>query len=263
MQMNTGICPLATVAVREKPSHKSEMINQLLFGDSLRILDRFDSWYLIESTGDHYQGWVDKDQILTLPKDEFEALNGAEPVYLHNNCCKAKLNGTNLMLSAGSSLPFYQNNRFKIGMSEGELPEDCAVISGKQTADSVIGSAMQYLGTPYLWGGRSAFGLDCSGFTQIVFKINGYQLPRDSSQQSGMGENIDFVHEAFPGDLVFFENEEQQIVHVGILLNENQIIHASGQVRIDTIDHEGIFNKEKQKYTHKLRLIKRILTKEN
>ncbi|MBN2614933.1 MAG: C40 family peptidase [Bacteroidales bacterium] len=263
MEMNTGICGLSLVAVREKPSHKSEMINQLLFGDVFLILNRFDTWLLIESADDHYQGWVEENQVELIDKSDFESIQSEEAVYTEHLCCRVRIGETNQWLSAGSRLPHYHKDHFKIGEKVGTLAKECAVITGIRDTTSLIISAKKYLGTPYLWGGRSSSGLDCSGFTQIVFKMNGYQLPRDSSQQAKVGDNIDFIHEALPGDLVFFENEEQQIAHVGILMKENQIIHASGQVRIDPIDHEGIFNKEKKKYTHKLRLIKRILSEEN
>jgi cell wall-associated NlpC family hydrolase len=124
--------------------------------------------------------------------------------------------------------------------------------------NDLIETALKYLGSPYLWGGRSPFGIDCSGLSQMVYKINGIQIPRDANKQAEIGETIDFINEAIEGDLVFFDNEEGNIIHVGIYLGKSKIIHASGKVRIDTIDHQGIFNTETQKYSHKLRIIKRI-----
>ena len=120
-------------------------------------------------------------------------------------------------------------------------------------------NAMMYINAPYLWGGRSPFGIDCSGFTQLVYKIAGKKLPRDAYQQAEIGQTLSFVEEAQSGDLAFFDNEEGSIVHVGILLQDNEIIHASGKVRIDKIDHQGIFNVDTKRYSHKLRLIKKIL----
>jgi cell wall-associated NlpC family hydrolase len=110
-----------------------------------------------------------------------------------------------------------------------------------------------------LWGGKSPFGIDCSGFTQVVYKLNGYKLPRDANQQVNLGEPLSFVEEAEAGDLAFFDNEEGRIVHVGILLNNQSIIHASGYVRVDKFDHYGIFNQDTGKYSHTLRVIKRLL----
>jgi len=118
---------------------------------------------------------------------------------------------------------------------------------------------MMYLNAPYLWGGRSPFGIDCSGFTQVIYKLNGFKLPRDASQQATIGETLSFIEESESGDLAFFDNEEGNIIHVGIMLENNNIIHASGKVRIDKIDHQGIFNSETNTYSHRLRLIKKIL----
>jgi cell wall-associated NlpC family hydrolase len=115
------------------------------------------------------------------------------------------------------------------------------------------------LNAPYLWGGKTPFGIDCSGFTQMVYKLNGYHLSRDASQQATQGEALSFIEESEPGDLAFFDNEEGNIIHVGIIMENNYIIHASGKVRVDRLDHLGIFNPETQKHTHKLRVIKKII----
>ena len=120
-------------------------------------------------------------------------------------------------------------------------------------------TAKEFLNAPYLWGGKSFFGVDCSGFTQLVYKVNNVKLPRDAYQQAEVGEALSFVEESQPGDLAFFENAEGRIIHVGIMLDDQKIIHASGKVRIDTLDSTGIFNQEMNKHTHKLRFVKSIL----
>jgi cell wall-associated NlpC family hydrolase len=138
---------------------------------------------------------------------------------------------------------------------------DGQVVKGleKGSVKNILSTAYLFLNAPYLWGGKSPFGIDCSGFTQITYKINGYKLPRDANQQVELGEPLSFVEEAEAGDLAFFDNEEGKIVHVGILLDNQQIIHASGCVKIDKFDHYGIFSSDTKKYSHTLRVIKRIL----
>ena len=116
-----------------------------------------------------------------------------------------------------------------------------------------------YLNSPYLWGGRSPFGIDCSGFTQMVFKLNGIKLPRDAYEQAEIGKTLNFIEETQKGDLAFFDNEEGKIIHTGIIIDKNKIIHSSGKVRIDNLDHYGIFNAETGKYSHNLRLIKKVV----
>ncbi len=258
--MNKGICILPMVPVREKPSDKSQMINQLLFGDVVQIKDRYKSWLFTEISHDNYVGWIDEKQINIPPSAFFEEMENEEPVFLTDKYADALgKNGTELSLVMGSRLPGFDKNTFHIADSEYKLPENISVLQGKQTREVVIKTAKKHLGAPYLWGGRSYFGNDCSGFTQIVYRICGYNLLRDASQQAEQGTLVSFIVEAKPGDLAFFENEEGTIVHVGMMLNSHQIIHSSGQVRIDTIDHEGIFNEAAKKYTHKLRFIKRLL----
>ena len=132
-------------------------------------------------------------------------------------------------------------------------------MNGIQDKNNIIKTAFLYMNAPYLWGGKTPLGIDCSGFTQMVYRINGYKLLRDASQQAAQGEALSFIEESEPGDLAFFDDEEGKIVHVGIILKENYIIHAHGKVRIDRLDHSGIYNVEKRKHTHKLRVIKKIV----
>ena len=134
-----------------------------------------------------------------------------------------------------------------------------AVVKGKRKKKELVATALMYLNTPYLWGGKTPFGIDCSGFTQMVYRLNGYKLFRDASQQSTQGEALSFIEESEPGDLAFFDNNEGQIVHVGLIMQDNYIIHAHGKVRIDRLDHTGIYNVDQKTHTHKLRVIKKVI----
>ena len=133
------------------------------------------------------------------------------------------------------------------------------ITEGLKDKSQLLKTAFSYLNAPYLWGGKTPFGIDCSGFTQMVYKLNGYRILRDASQQATQGEALSFIEESEPGDLAFFDNSEGHITHVGIIMPNNYIIHAHGKVRIDRLDHSGIYNEEKRQHTHKLRVIKKII----
>ncbi len=254
-----AICEQSLVAVRKQPSDQSEMINQLLFGDLLAVTDNKNSWCLIITKHDGYEGWVDIKQITIIDKIQFDELARVEPVFLSDiSATFTSTEGKMKHIVIGSKLPYFKNNSFLI--SDGKYMLD----GGGQTSiankpPNIIENAMKFIGAPYLWGGRSPFGIDCSGLSQIVFGMSGIKLKRDASLQVEIGETINFMNEAVAGDLAFFDNEEGIITHVGIIVDNKQIIHASGEVRIDSIDHNGIYNKQQKKYTHKLRIIKRIV----
>lgn len=257
--MNYGICEQAVVPVRIQPGDQQEMCNQLLFGDLVVIKGQVKDWLLVDTFDDQYEGWVDLKQISIIENEMFNELIVSERNFV-TSLSSEIMDGKNprLVLTRGAHLPFYSDGFFFTGKTK--YPFSGTVISSKNGFDAnrLIELAKTYLGSPYLWGGRSPFGIDCSGLVQVVFKMFGLFLPRDASQQVQHGETINFIHEAKTGDLAFFGNEEGAIIHVGILADSSQIIHASGKVRLDTIDHQGIFNTETKKYTHQLRVIKRL-----
>jgi gamma-D-glutamyl-L-lysine dipeptidyl-peptidase len=269
--MEFGICLQTVIPVRSEPSHKSEMVTQVLFGELFRILLIENDWARVRLTYDDYEGWVNLSQIQLLSEKEFLHLFNAEAavtldlVQLISN----QTRNTIAPLIIGSSLPGFVNGDFTILNDHYYYDGTVAEISPFDTVSTlkdhlkakhtIISDAMLYMNAPYLWGGRTPFGIDCSGLVQMVFKIKKIKLLRDASQQATHGEPLNFVSEAEPGDLAFFDDEEGNITHVGIMVDKSRIIHASGKVRMDTIDHEGIYNVEEQRYTHKLRLLKRIV----
>ena len=257
--MNFGICALSVVPVRSSASDKSEMVSQLLFGEMVEILEKKGTWAKVRCSWDNYIGWIDIKQVKIITPSEFKS-------YSENHSCSLELiqpaisDDYYLPIALGSNLPNYDGLRFSFnGSSFTFSGQVITPVEIEAQADLVLKIARRYLFAPYLWGGRSPLGIDCSGFTQVVFKMVGKNLPRDAYEQVEQGDLVDFIEESQDGDLAFFENRKGKISHVGILLPEGQIIHASGQVRIDKIDHYGIFNTEKEKYTHRLRVIKRIL----
>lgn len=251
-----GICNLAIVPVRSEPSDRSEIVTQLLFGEHLKILERQNQWARIKIQFDDYEGWVDSKQYQVISEANYNQLS-KEAIILNADLIDYITSSDNLLLPIplGASLSFLNNNEINTSNFDFEGTKT----SGLKPKSALINTAFMYLNAPYLWGGKTPFGIDCSGFTQMVYKLNGYKIHRDASQQALEGEPLSFIEESEAGDLAFFDNEEGNIIHVGIIMDNNYIIHASGKVRIDRLDHLGIYNPELNKHTHKLRVIKKII----
>lgn len=257
--MSFGICSLSIIPCRKEPSSTSEMVTQLLFGETYTIIEEGEDWIQITTNYDNYPCWINVKQHTRITDSEFKTLNAtvlsSELVQVINQSD----NNSVFPITIGATLPNFKNGTLKIGDSFFAFEGQTNDVTIKKSIKEIKETAYLFLNAPYLWGGRSPFGIDCSGFTQLVYKLNGYQLPRDASQQVELGEALSFVEEAEAGDLAFFDNEEGNIVHVGIILENQQIIHASGCVRIDKFDHYGIFHSENKKYSHMLRVIKKVI----
>jgi hypothetical protein len=244
---------LSVIPVRLEPVDLSEMVSQVLFGEHFEIIESDRQWRKIRLAFDAYCGWIDFKQLQPISEEQFNKLENSNLI-LSNDLVSlsAKDNGNYVAILQGSCLNF-------INFYEPNFVFDGSFISTIQPKSAIIETAYAYLGAPYLWGGKTIFGIDCSGFTQMVYKLCGYKLLRDASQQASQGESLSFIEESEPGDLAFFDNEDGKIIHVGIMLQDNYIIHASGEVRIDRLDHLGIYNVKTRKHTHKLRVIKKII----
>lgn len=255
--MAFGICNLSIVPVRAEASDKSEMVTQLLFGESFEITKKRGNWLHISCDYDQYKGWIDEKQYLPLSDESHADLLNVKSAVVSDLLMIAEpedpMQAVTVML--GSSLPLFKDGFFQLGDQRLEFSGNIAEPSDSR--EMLMQYALMYLNTPYLWGGRSPFGIDCSGFVQVVFKLLGKALPRDARDQALLGETLSFIEECLPGDLAFFDNDEGAIVHVGIIMPDHQIIHASGKVRMDKIDQQGIFNTETGKHTHKLRVLRR------
>ena len=255
-----GICRLSIVPVRYIASDISEMVTQLLFGDHYEIIaiSEDTKWLNIRIHFDGYKGWIDAKQHTYITQEYYNQINNSNYKISLDLSSSIFHNKNHINVLLGSVLPISTNELFKM---EEQLAfnGEAKSLSEKQEYDFLKTVALKYNNAPYLWGGKTPFGIDCSGFTQQVFRICGYPLLRDASQQAEQGREIKLVKESIPGDLAFFANTEDKITHVGIILEENTIIHASGKVRTDTLEKEGIYNEEVRKNTHQLKSIRRIL----
>lgn len=254
------VCRVAVAPLRKEPSDRSEITSQLLFGDRVKLLEKTEKWCLIITHHDNYEGWMDYKQLQQITAVQFIEEQGYQYVTPHqlDNTLIAN-NGTKYYLTPGSTLPYYEDGFCYIGDQKFEVTSTPFIPHKDGFKLNVEQTAKFFENTSYLWGGRTFFGIDCSGFVQTVYKLNGIQLKRDASQQAEQGELVDFLTSAQLGDLAFFDNEEGKITHVGLMLSNDTIIHSAGKVRIDPIDHQGIYNSELGRYTHKLRIIKRFV----
>lgn len=251
-----GICNLANIPLRAEASDRSEIVSQVLFGEAFIILEKNKNWVKIKLQYDDYEGWIDAKQFQEISENSFNQLAN-NPIVLNSDLVEyvTTSNGMLMPIPLGSSLSFLDDTV----INKEQFSFEGLKISGVKPKSNLINTAFMYLNAPYLWGGKTPFGIDCSGFTQMVYKLNGYKILRDASQQATQGEPLSFIEESEPGDLAFFDNEEGNIIHVGIIMDNNYIIHASGKVRIDRLDHLGIFNADDNRHTHKLRVIKKII----
>ena len=251
------VCIVPVCPMRATASHRSEQVSQLLFGDVAKIIGLEGDFVQLKYLFDDYEGWCQRSQLAEINASQF---GGLPELLSAGKTNEVELNGKLMNIPLGCSLGHIKNNLatweiYKI-QYKGKL-----TAPGEHFNDAKLLKelALQFLNTAYLWGGRSIYGVDCSGFCQTIFRFIGIPLLRDAYQQASQGEAIGFLQEANLGDLAFFDNEEGKITHVGMLLDQETIIHASGRVRIDAIDHQGIVSVETGLHTHKLRIIKRIL----
>lgn len=257
--MSSVICPLSVVPVRAEPSDRAELVTQWLFGETAEVLERKGAWSRLRFDHDGYEGWVDNKQLLVC-----NTPNTDPDLRVIAPNCFVDLGDRQVVLPYGSVLPYYeqgailwQDRRIAVQAVTNHRPE-------LERADLIEFYLHPFLGAPYLWGGRTPWGVDCSGLTQMIFILMGIYLPRDASQQALEGDAIELLDLCEPGDLAFFENEEGRIVHVGLILTQGddgdlRIAHASGRVRMDKLDHQGIYDREAGQYSHRLRTVRRVL----
>ncbi len=243
-----GISELSVIPLRLEPSERSEMVTQALYGESMVLLEEHSDWFRVQLSDDGYQGWCSKKMITECAKEEWHAVSKIKPRFVTEVISYCHSFRGNYLLPASSRL----------------FPDDVLVNGGrtytppdvKNINPAVI--AQRFLHAPYLWGGKTIFGIDCSGLVQVVMKLKGHNLPRDAAQQAVFGQTVSSLEETLPGDMAFFSDSSGRIIHVGLVMADASIIHASGSVRIDSLDKTGIYNSGMGQYTHQLSHIRRL-----
>ena len=259
--LDYGVCRLSIVPLRAEASDKSELTTQLLFGDHYEVTDatKDRKWLRIRIDFDQCDGWLDAKQHHPVSREYFEYLNRAEFKITTDVTASLLYNKSPQIILMGSMIPISSSELFKME-EQFAFNGEAKNLGLKREYEYLKNVAIKYLNAPYLWGGKSPFGIDCSGFVQMVFKICGYRLFRNSWQQSNQGKSFRDIEQGKPGDLVFFKNAEGKVNHVGIMLEGDRIIHASGKIRVDHLNEEGILNLETKIYSHQFSHIRRILS---
>lgn len=254
--MEYAMVAVPAAPVRRRPSHSREMVNQLLFGESVRIMkSKKKNWFRVQGLHDGYEGWMTGSQLL--PVDEKIAT--ARSLFVTTDMLSpVTLGDQKLNIPAGSSLPFFENGKGHLGEVEYSYNGHFFKLDEQQPSFELVQQlTSSWLNVPYLWGGRTPLGVDCSGFVQVIFKLMGIDMPRDAWQQAQEGRIVKKLSMAQPGDLAFFDDKEE-IIHVGILLGNEKIIHASGKVRIDEIGKKGVEGLRPNRKILKLKAIRRM-----
>ena len=250
--MEYGICPLSIVPIRSHADDTTGIISQLLYGEHFKILEKRKHWSRIRVAHDHQEGWIYNKQLVSIEENDYKSLDADKNLKIASDIVShvCTENGTLIPVLLGSTIS---------GSDLLNHSHEGAIVQGKSPKSTLAETALLYVNAPYLWGGKTPFGIDAPGLTQMVYKINGHRLNRSAEEQSKQGEPLSFIEESEPGDLAFFDDKEGIIDHVGIILEDNYIIHAHGRVRIDRLDHTGIFNVEQRTYSHQLRVIKKVI----
>ena len=248
------------VALYAEPEAGSTTLSQLLFGEQIEIIEKQDEWLFVKNLQDESSGWIHRFAInprLFVDKkaDTSQFAINKSPAMI----CFKTSSVEKITLPGGSLIPPVNNDKFEL---LGEIYQIAQYLPGASKAKNgalVVELAQEYINAPYLQGGKTLFGIDSDGLVQLSYAMMGISLPRFAAEQVEAGEVVDFLTEVEAGDLAFFENEEGEIIHCGILINSHQIIHASGYVKKEIVDAQGIISSATGEYSHKLRVIKRVI----
>lgn len=257
MERRYAICYSVNIPLRSNPADGAEMMTELLFGDACIVLEETGTWSRVINKSDGYEGWLTTKMLTFVSEEEYDAYNPVNSPVVTSSFAVAYTKDGNerIVLTGGSVLPYYDISDNSFSVERRRFVIDNSFVNNP--GDNIVDTAYRYLNSPYLWGGKNVMGIDCSGLTQVVYRMHGFQLQRDACAQIVHGIEVRFT-DAVSGDLAFFANPKGCITHVGIIAGNGKIIHASGSVHVDMIDERGIYSARLGKYTHILYSVRHI-----
>jgi cell wall-associated NlpC family hydrolase len=255
-----GVCRLAIVTVRKDADQKSEPVTQLLFGDHYEVteLSKDQKWVHITINADDTTGWIDKLQHHSISQEYFQQIGLANFKITTDVASTILYKKTQLTIVMGSIVPISGSELFKME-EQFAFNGEAKSLGQRRDYEYLRSITGKYINAPHLPGGKSPFGIDAPGFTQMAFRLTGFQLPRDAAQQANAGKPVGDFADTQPGDLALFKGRDGKVNHAGIILDEQKIIHCWGRVRIDYLMEDGLLNAETKIYTHSLAGLRRIL----
>ena len=257
------------IPIRKEPSETAEQLTQMLFAQTGKVIGREEKWLQLRLDEDGQTGWADRKMLTIISNDEKASLaDSGEAKVVMPMAYAVSQNGQTIPLTAGTLLPHYKTDgSFSLLGAEFRIDPQMVLPHPQElNSDNIMRTTRFFLNVPYLWGGKNAMGMDCSGFTQIIMSLFGKHLLRNASEQAKQGKRIASLKTARTGDLVFFNHadtdpDKTQISHIGILIDNERVIHCSGRVKVEKIDDNGILSYEpdgKAHYTHHLAAVRRV-----
>lgn len=268
-----GIALHSVIPVRAEARESAEQNTQMLFGELCQIMDdKNPKWTCVRLENDGQEGWVDAKMITPMSDAEYrahkQALQSAATVVFPMTYAVSENNGQTIPLTASTKLTNYQNGRFEVLGVGFRIDPNMVSTQPLELNEQNLQQAVRFfLNVPYLWGGKNALGMDCSGFTQVIMSLFGKSLPRNASEQATQGQPVSNLRHAQAGDLAFFDHEDGKISHVGILLSSLNtkpstlnctLVHCSGRVKVENLDETGIMNTETGTHSHHLVSLRRL-----
>ncbi|THH41349.1 C40 family peptidase [Neolewinella litorea] len=259
MQITYATGKYTAATLHKRPSAGAPWVSQLLLGEVVQVLEPGERYSRVVTPEEELEGYVLTDQLVTVDEATYRRQLDC-PAFALELFCPVFSDNFGMPVTFGARLPAYDGIQL-LHAGQRFRYSGQALLSENLTADAdmMLRLARKWLFTPELRGGRTPTGIGSSELVQLVARLVGLRLPRAAADMSSMGRPVDFVVQCQPADLAFFDDGRGRIEHVGLILPDSQVLHVSGRVRVDPLDHFGIFDREGRRYSHRLRIVRRFL----